>query len=462
MCDDGEPPAKKCKYSLRSYSRNDVQKFNKINTTQLLDLKDQCLDQIFGHLNVIDLCSVTRVSKRFQQLAEMHVKEKFSEFDFSILSVDRLISSQEASDILCTFGHMITSVTVPKKAFHNHEIAGHVEQGLLKDLVECCGRKLHTVTLKNFHFTPHAVDTLNKLSESLQSLALVGCVLAVDCVFHLSNFSSLKRLTITNTRYPFTDVFPALKYLRLDKVSIPTKLERFIVTHKQLKKLVISQCTGISSVVFRFIGKNLEKLKTLELVRNVINKSESIKQIQSNVQHLGELKHLQRFTWHYDFLSIGNILAKIVLNKTPMKVLRFRNGLVDNETINAIKKMKNLKSLEFNRVKGLKNRHVIEIAAEVTQLKKCCIGWQHNLTTGVLKKILPHTKQLRELRIRSKKFRLDPTLYTDILNIVKERVNGIKFTITIDSDNTDILDLIPQQTINLNKNWLMIERGRFR
>lgn len=461
MYDDEATPASR----NDSEPRNEVQIFQTISTTELLDLNDDCLGEIIQHLDVIDLCSVTRVCKQFRQLAELYFKRKFSEFDFSTVFAGRLISNEEASKVLRSFGHMIVSVTVSREVFHNHDTVGHAEEGLLKDIVECCGKNVHTLTLRNFHFTSDAVDALNMLFKSLQSLSLVGCVVAVGCVFYLSNFSSLTSLKISKTRdcsYALMDVFPALQHFLLKDVSIPSNivviLQHFIVTHKQLELLEITQCGRISSNILRSIGKYLENVTYLRFHGSLIEGSEPNEQIQNNILHLAKLKNLQRFVWNCKFLSIGNLLAKIVSNKITLKFLSFGLGLVDDETIKAIKKMKDLENLCFKGTDRLENHHLVEIAKEMPQLKEIHLWWQRNISFDILKEVLRHTKQLHHLWICSEKYRFDRTLYNDILNIVKQRQNGIKLTITVDC--TDVEDLIPQQTILVNKNWLMIQTVR--
>lgn len=254
------------------------------------------------------------------------------------------------------------------------------------------------------------------------------------------------------------NVFPALEYLALVKVSISSihLLQQFFVAHKQMRALIIRRCYGITSEVVRSIGTYLENITELHFVRNFIQGSESIEQILNNILHLGELKNLQVFAW-YSRISIENLLAKMIANKIALKHFYFGDGMVDDKTIEAIKEMRNLENLQFCQTKHLKNEHLIEIVQELTKLKKLNIAWQQNITFSVLKVVLRHTKQLTVLQIRSRKYPLDPTLYNGILDIVQERRNGIKLTINIDS--TDVQALIPQQTIDMNRNWLMIEHG---
>lgn len=458
MCDDEEPPAKRSKDDLGQFS-NELQKFETISTTKLLDLNDYCFDEIFGYLDVIELCSVSQVCKQFQKLAELYFKRKYSEFDFSTLFAGRVLSNQEARDILCNFGPMIKSMTIPRNAFHNLDRVGHVEEGLLKDTVECCGETLHTLTLTNFHFTSHAVESLNMLFKTIQALSLVGSIVAEDCIFHLSNFSALKRLTISDTLdcYALMGPFPALEYLKLWKVSISCEcmLRHFIVTHKHLRTLSIKRGTRISSDTVRCIGKYMKNLNTLCIDGNRGDHFELNEQIKNNNQHLSELKNLEFFQWNNGHASIDNLLAKMVSNRIALKVLVLVHCVVDDETIKAIEKMKTLKYLKFQRTKGLKDQELIKIGKEVTQLKTFTIEAQQDITSDVLKEVLCHTTQLKRLRIYLKKIRFDPAMYSDISDIVEKRRNGIKLTIQIYS--TDVQHMMPPQQTNMNKNWLIIE-----
>lgn len=446
MSDYKAPPSKTTRYNLRS------------STTKLFDLNDDCLDEIFGHLDAMELCSVRQVCKRFRQLTGWHFKRKFSAFDFSTLFADQFISSKKARNVLRNFGHLMKSVTISRKALQSHETTGYVEERLLEDIVTYCGKTLHQLKVKNFLFTSQAVDTLNMLS-SLQSLSLIEFVLSVDFILYLPNFSSLTHLEITIARdcYALAYVFPALEYLRLDYVCISNNniLANFIVTHKQLKTLIVRRCKGIPSDVFRWIGVHLVNLEELYYVKNLMDRSESIERSQKNIQHLSELKKLQRFTWHCSVLSIGNLLTKMMSNQIALKSFCFADAPVDDETIKAIKEMKSLKCLCFHQTNGLRNEHLMAIAMEVTQLNELFIGWQPKITFDVFKNVLRHTKQLYRVQIGSRTYPLDRILYNEILDIVKERRNGIKLTITIDS--ADVQDVIPQRTININKNWLVIQ-----
>lgn len=464
MSDNGEPPAKRSKYNLRSYTkcRNEEQMLEKISLTKFLDLNDDCINEVFRHLNVIQLCSVTQVCKRLQELAQSYFKRKYSEFDFSSLFQDRLVSNQEASDILRNFGPIIKTVTLPRQAFHNHQVIGRVEEVLLKDVVEYCGKTLLILKLKSFYLTSPAVETLNLFSGSLKKLYLDGNAFAEDCVLHLITFSKLKSLTLIDASdsYALMDTFPALESLRLYKVFIPNQsiLQHFIARHKQLKKLIINSSRGVSSEIIRYVSKYVRNIRTFEFYNNSIIPSESNEEIQKNILHLSEFKNLQEFRWKSKSFSIGNVLSKMVSNKIAIKVLQIADGLNDDQTIEAITQMKDLENLKFYRMDGLNQEHLITYAKKLTQLKKLSIYLQQNITDVGLKEILRHAKQMVDLRVMLKDFLLDSGLYNYILGIVKDRRNGTNLKLTIYSAEKQVL--VPQETIHANGNWLVINQQR--
>lgn len=69
-CNDGETPTKRSKYNLRSHS------------TIFVELNDDCLNEIFRHLNVLDLCTVPQVCDRLKQLSESYFSMRHSKNDF--------------------------------------------------------------------------------------------------------------------------------------------------------------------------------------------------------------------------------------------------------------------------------------------------------------------------------------------------------------------------------------------
>lgn len=127
---------------------------------------------------------------------------------------------------------------------------------------------------------------------------------------------------------------------------------------------------------------------------------------------------------------------------------------MDGQTIEAIVQMKYLYHLYFYRANGLNSEHLIKCVTKLTQLKILSIGYQPNITDVALKDVLRHGKQLMKLSILQPNFQLDSGLYTEILNIVKERRNGTKLVFTIYSDSEQVS--VPQRTIQANKNWLIV------
>lgn len=306
MYDDGEPPAKKrCKYNLRS------------NATKLLDLNDDCLDEIFNNLDVIELCGVSLVSKRLQQLAKSHFNRKYRKFDFLTVFAERTISNQEAADVLWIFGSMITAMAIQRESFKNHQAIGHVEECVLKNVAGYCSNKLISLKLTKFCFTSRAVETLNSLSNSLVYLELKNSDLSDGCTLRLNNFSSLKSLTLIKSTYAFMDTFPNLFILRLNNVSVTSQsmLQDFIVRHSQLKNIFITNCIGVSSAMVRHIAKYVKGLRAFDFLSNFINPSESREAIKDNLLQLCKMKKLRILGLSCFHLSIGDVLVKIFISR---------------------------------------------------------------------------------------------------------------------------------------------------
>lgn len=466
MNNDSDRAAKCSKYKLRSTPKprnetilNKKQKLEPIYAMELLALNEDCLNEIFKHLNVIDLCSVVQVCEPLKQLTESYFYRKYSKFDFSALFEKRLITYKEGRDIMRNFGPMIRSMTISKQAFQDHGALGHVEERLFKDLVEFCGKTLPKLELKSCYFTSRAVEALNMLSNSLQSLTLDDIVLAKGCVFHLTNFTSLTNLKYANkvNFYAFMDKYPALKILELSNISINNQrmFQHFIASHAHLDSLTILFRDGVSSEMIRFIAKNMKSLRTFNFYGSQINGSESIKQIQKNIVHLSGLTNLKSFTWKCYNASSGYLLAELISKKISLTFLQIYDGLIDEETIEAIAKMEYLQTLVFTNMKGLSDKNLIKFAKELTQLSHLYIYWQNDITVAGMKDFLRNAKQLASLWIRFKCFCLDNALYNDFLDIVKERRNGITPKINILSADKQVF--VPQETILKNRHLLIIE-----
>lgn len=462
MCDDREPPAKRSRYNLGSDSKSgeEASILETIRPMKLVDLNEDCLNEMFGHLSVIDLCYVSRVCKQLQQLAKSYFKRKYCDLNFTTLSRRRIISNQEATDVLSAFGSMISSISIQRQSFHNQEAIGQVEERVLMDIAEYC-KELKTLKLKGFCFTSQAVYALNLLSDSLTKLTLDGSVF-VDCVLHLNNFSSLERLILINSRdcEALLDTFPNLTCLELNHVSILSQymLHHFIVRHRQLETLIIRNTTGASSAAFRFVAKYLNNLRIFGFFENSINPPEALEEINENILRLSELKSLTYLALSCYNLSIGKLLAKMVTNKISLNQINIGRCLNDAETTEAILQMKCLEELNFISAKNLNGEHLVKWAKELTRLKILTICLEQDISVVDLKEALRHTKELEVLHIHQRNFQLNSGLYNDILCIVKERRNGTTLEIHFTHANTQVL--VPQGTIQANKNWLTIKQRR--
>lgn len=368
------------------------------NAPILVMLDDNCLMEIFGHLDVDDLLNVANVCIRFNQNAKSVYSLKFKKIQLQLSPVN-------SDDWLLNFGSMMESVHIPCVA-----------------MLEAISK--HCKSLKNLHIAPHCrmspfiqfvqldeglLKECQPLFAHLDKLTFEDCLLVDHVKTGLIGCQQLKSLEIKNTLLAESEI----------EVNGYDRDERH--ERAQLMPFVILQ----TSELFQSIGENTPNLTELYIHVKYMDDQSNF---QNDVLSLCNLRSLSVLDMHVYGESASNLMKAFAENDIPIEDLKLKDGKIDMRGIESICKIQSLRKIAFHEFYGFDVDYLIPLARDLPHLSSLDIehpelGEQHNDENHmVLKKIISHGKRLSTisiLNIFGTKFGMQD--YETILTVVENR-----------------------------------------
>lgn len=338
-------------------------------------LNDDCLNEIFKKLHLLDLCSIAEVCLRFNKVACQNFASKYrKEFQFrNLINEDVKFSPRnkflnyptltQMDDCLRIFGSSITSISVVFSDWYPHSTSNIV------------------------------LGMINEYCKNLNEIKIHPNIVEIET---------------------FDEVIPL--FSRLKKLDM-----------QEEGTFCFEDLPNFNEQTFRFIGEHCSNMQELNLCCSEHN-------FDKNVLHLSQLKKMEKMCLILNFNEkpIAPAIQAFSSQNFPIESLKIGNGMVDDDAIISISQMKDISTLLLSKLIGLDGQHLIELAQNLPKLNYLAI--HENFKLDGIKELLQHSNQITNLVLCRKKSRVDEfdlERIAEIVKIFKERTNSIKFNFQI-------------------------------
>lgn len=418
----------------------------------ILDLDEDCIQEIFAHLNVPDLCSVAKVCQRFKASAQKRfaVHHKSIHFlEIASLDVDALLNFME------TFGAFVEKLKVSPQLLPNNI--------QFPNLLARHFTTLKALSLSYFHMDDSLVNTLHPLLVRMSKLSMYKCILPSSFCAVLTRCSNLTKLKIVESRLEYSVwqpvSFPKMESLTIIPSQESWQLPAFLKCNPQLKKVCLE----------------LDGSSTDDEVITELSRPNSIEEIEMclpirisgelNISDLCRLRALKKLELYViDDLIEGrtrtlleSIAANIFLEHLELSCFVFDRPFAD-----AICGLKTLKvfCLNLMRKAHLDANDLYQVCENLNELTDLHVRrdaghWDQS----VLPKLFQKSKNLQRIRVEGFEVKITAATYEKLLAIVNKR-NALRplQSFICPKSMEKFKKCVPQSTINANLSELVISR----
>lgn len=363
---------------------------------KILDLNDDCLQEVFKNLSLLDLCAIADVCTRFRECAQdystrspfkcLHLSVKFDRkhgFRSSFLNYSRIMRN---------FGASIVSF---RSWYSQIDFITLLTQNNCPNLIEL---ELDSyIDIDDFAFRMRSV------LERLQKLKLICCAFSKSFWKALPLWAlEMKDLEISHTSIKNAVHFEGLHqpFRKLEKISfvgvneLRNKYVGGILKHNsQLKEIVLYWCRDLDDRILQSIVKYVPNIESIET--NAVNKIGSSKYFGQ----MNDLKYLM--LGHGSFLMAAAVCEMGAAN-VPLRHLHLCRLNVYGATakfIAGISKLKQLQTLKLTLPEGLYAAHFSTICTHLTQLTKLELEVDLKLTARNILELIRNARRLLALTI---------------------------------------------------------------
>lgn len=418
-----------------------------MSTTTILHLNDDCMIEVFKHLNLHDLCSVADVCFRFRQNAQAQFS--YSEFKYLGFRNDFIHSSETAkqkllgtSQVLRNFGAFARSIyNVNGYCFRNCRseyhirtfelISGHCSASLIElHLVKCnitdaiaiimrpVLANLQKLTLREGSFSHLFLNMLPLWAPKLRELKFIR-MCGQSATDEVIRFDGLQQS------------YPKLRMLSFSNVDYVRNkdIDGFLIRNSHLKKIELVVCRNVDDHILQSIAEHVPQLETIRFDQCCPNND-------CNVQYFArlsclcslEISNLSRDSASYAIAIVCKIgTAGIPIRHVTLSNIEFSGGNV--HFVDAISKLKHLGTLRIDKFAGLAAAEIRQICKSLRELTEIyLIGNEFTLTADNLMELIRYSENLKSLYFLKQRFmidaernHIDADTYAKIVRILEER-----------------------------------------
>lgn len=415
----------------------------------LVALNDDCLQEVFKRLAILDLTRVAEVCTHFNQQAINTFESKYKHLDLQFGS--NFTGRPEALQSMFTnFGSSIQSLSVEAWASES-------ESFIIDMIKRNCAKTLKDLKLRAFYFEGNFTD-LQPIFVKLEKMHLE------DCTCYVPNFLDgctemqvlrLEDCTFNNEDRCIEKIFPKLEAAHfISNVGIgDQQLESFICLNPTLVKLtIINNCNLDTAQALRFIGQNMTNLHELEFDEKIDN----LASFHSDAQNLNQLTSLRVLRLNFNGQSIEPLMNALSVNEIPIEDLKVSNARVGAIAVDGLCQLTQIKKLELCEVSGLTEELFVELAKGLPQLQELHAIENYELTTIGLKKMVRHANRLTFLKLESiPEVTIDIDDYKMMLKTVQDRPEKIKLLIDLTGDGEMVN--VPEAVLAENRSIFFID-----
>lgn len=424
----------------------------------IMSLNPDCLLKIFEYLHLADISVLAKLNPTLKDLAIYFFRLKYKHFNSSSLTENGKISLKHFSKVIRGFKNHIVSLNLSSQDFL-------LSKRLYSDLLlQASGENIKSLTLNMFNLRRKTGTTFSSLFERLDSLELNDCSFGS---FDWSLFQDLKYLKLNSVictwKNLYTD-FNQLEDAHFDYIydSDDRSMMNFIRSTSTLKRLSITNCS-YTTLIFSTI-KRLQCLEELEFQWN--HRTYWEEKFHKNVENLKFLKRLKVLRLHCESHSVHRLLQGFIDNGISIEHLELAYGQMDDQTVQSISMMNDIKSLKLNLMNGLTETHILQMTNGLKLLEGLCIQTNSRISELTIKTIVQRSEHLSSIKLHSPHFILNTDTYKTMIGIVKRRMNEIYLHITICSEDQQLM--VPNEFLQVKENakWVTVnelnrENGHF-
>lgn len=419
----------------------------------LLRLPDDCLQTIFGFLEVEDLCQMANVCKGFRKIAEQAFAEHHTAFKLKM----KMRNNSILRRVFCKFGYLM-------KSFDGLEKSVQID---MDAMVKYC-TALDRLVLS---FVPIDCKAVKPLFVRLKELVLDGCEIRGNANSLFSNCKKLEIFGYANSTYTGPYRFIVRKYPKLEELQLvcshPTKdiLFDILKLNPQLKYLQIftlAEDFYISSVIQHI--QNVERLKILHTEYPIFMFDSPGTQTKEVLLKLGNLKKLKELGLDAACKAYSKLVIPLMdafaKSNIALDQLELRNFAINADDIRSISNMKTIKVLILSKVTCVANADLISLTTTLPLLSKLHLYFgietKIPLTTNGLVKMVEGGQTLTYVALfRARNMKFDEKVFENLLKAVESRMEQKRVIIDVCGCQWTCSFNVPQSVLQANTNKLV-------
>lgn len=382
--------------------------------TNLLGLNDDCLVEIFGYLNVIELCAVNQIPGRIHRIAQQVYRMHHTTLDLSHVSSTvnyYELTLHKARNVFQCFGASIVKLKVAALAFKVEN------RSRVVDLIVRYCPNLKSIEFIDFQFRHGRILHVQNFLGNLHELTLTRCNLH-GCLRNLfRNCVQLKSLAIqtdTNLNGACLECeFPQLESATLtmrDDITLQN-LHTFLRMNPQLKSLELVHC---DDETFATIATALPQLERLSVEVTYFY------DFVENLKSLLQLNHLKELKLNCSLYPISSFVDALAAKDT-IEVLHISDGVLNDHLIEALSKCKRLQSLKLCSMPNVHDKFLIGLATNLPNLNEFYIRRCQAMTNRGVLAFVEIAKQLNSLSISNSTVQVDDAFFMELVRIYSRR-----------------------------------------
>lgn len=419
------------------------------------------LKQIFKHLPLQDLCNAAEVCVRFQQIAQEYFKLHYNTLCIAELCLpgddDTKITLPIAEKLFRNFAKFVNTLKLTQNVFEDDD-----GEALLKMVNKYFTGTLTELFMYGFNINRALSYALRPLFARLVKLVIYNVHGTKALRNLLAVCDELKSLRIGHCfmvhKESLTQHFAKLESLEFDGIFglWPEILSQVLILNPNLQSLKIAHThmPHLTSQIYPIISELLPKLQRFYYNSPIDTSGDP--EIDKNVQSLMNMKSLKTLQLNCEILSVQSLVDSLLEQKTVIEKFGIIGGTIDKEICAKLSKWSHLTALHLIGTK-MDHMKLIDLAKVLPRLAELYIQNLDGVNMNALERMLPHANNLHTLDIVSIKSDMVMSIdnYNTVLNIVKNRANGIKLTINMHGKRNVS---VPRSLIQTNCYWLDIKQ----
>lgn len=383
-------------------------------STHILNLNDDCLQEIFLRLDVEDLLSVTKVNERFKANVQIVFPIKYKSFEHKMSTRSR------TGNILKYFGHFIEKLVIERNASHLELVASH------------CGS-----TLKKLYFTGVTLNAailqkFRPVFARLHILRVNRCELSNAFIQILRSCSELKALAIIESTGSWQLSgynLPKLETVVLLKGNFELHcMESFLECNPQIKNIMIRHVETTGNIISK-IAQHLPLVESIVVrCRQDIIEQPSFGPVA--------FKSLKRLYIDCTPSRSASVITALAATRVPLEHLELYDW--NDSVVDAICNLKTIKTLYWFRARNLPLSQLIRICRQLSELVDLLVcriyldADRHKLVATDLLTIVRNAPKLQRINFWHNSIDISSEAYAILVEALQNRAVKTRLEIIID------------------------------